>query len=265
MSNTFDRVLFRLFIFWYINGVVLLSFDILPPALEWANAVFLILSGLLGVVYFLRNYGQAIGGIISALIFIVTLLAEAIGVHYGLFFGHYYYNPDFGLVIMDLPLTIGFAWLMVIATTHVISKQLVHMIDSTWLKGLVYVVVASLAAVVIDLIIDPVAFHVKEYWIWHQGGLYYDIPFSNFAGWFWLAFILHSIIFIFLTLKKLWVQDVSRYWTDRMVWLFLLMIVMFMIIAATAGLWLSIIVTAIPMILLLLGYFISRKKESEHQ
>lgn len=261
MSHTFDRILFGLFIFWYINGVILLTFDILPPALEWANAVFLILSGTLGVVYFIRNYGAALGSVISAAIFLITLLVEGAGVHYGLFFGHYYYNPDFGLVVFDLPLTIGFAWLMVIATTHGISKQLTKVISNTWIRGLTYVVAGSIFAVVIDLIIDPVAFHIKEYWIWDQGGLYYDIPFSNFAGWFWLAFLLHAIIYLLLSYKKVYHIDQSPYWKIRMVWLFGLMIFMFMVIAATEQLWLAIIVTAIPAIIILWSYLLSLQKE----
>jgi bisanhydrobacterioruberin hydratase len=262
MSHTFDRYIFRLFLFWYINGVILLTFDILPPALEWANAVFLILSGALGVIYFIRNYGLELGGILSALIFFITLLVEGMGVHYGLFFGHYYYNPDFGLVVLDLPLTIGFAWLMVIATTHVISKEVTKGISNIWLKGIVYATFASFAAVVIDLIIDPVAFHIKQYWIWDQGGLYYDIPFSNFAGWFWLAFLLHSVIYLILVGKKRYHSDQSTYWKNRMVWLFALMILMFMIIAATGELWFAILTTAIPTNIILIIYVRSTTKEN---
>lgn len=57
----FENGVFKLFIFWYIIGVLLLSFDLLPSWLEWANAVFLILAGALGALYFMRRFGIGIG------------------------------------------------------------------------------------------------------------------------------------------------------------------------------------------------------------
>ncbi|TWI57953.1 carotenoid biosynthesis protein [Halalkalibacter nanhaiisediminis] len=263
MSNRFDRILFRFFLFWYTCGVILLTFDILPPFLEWANAVFLILSGLLGVVYFIRNYGFQLGLFLSLMIFFVTIFIEWIGVQFGLFFGHYYYNPDFGLIFFDVPLTIGFAWLMVISTTHVITKQIVRPIKQPLKQGNMYAFIGALAAVVIDLVIDPVAYLVKEYWIWNGEGFYYGVPFSNFAGWFILAFILHTLVYLILYLRSKWTTEQSTYWTVRMVWLYALMIFMFMILALTNGLIGAAFLTATLTGILLVIYF-SIKKGGNH-
>ncbi|GAE33547.1 carotenoid biosynthesis protein [Halalkalibacter akibai] len=258
MPNTFDLILFRLFVFWYVSGVILLTFSILPPALEWANAIFLILAGTLGGTYFIRNYGFVSGVCISLFIIIFTILVEWVGVTYGLFFGHYYYNPDFGLFIFDLPLTIGFAWLMVIATTHVIAKQLtIHLVK---LRFLAFAFVGALAAVIMDLILDPVAYLVKQYWIWNTDGIYYGIPFSNFAGWFCLAFVIHLIIYLLLLTK--WEFNQNPYWKKRMVILYVLMIMMFTILALNNGLFFAPIITVTLVVPMLILY--NTKKESHY-
>ncbi|MFC0558196.1 carotenoid biosynthesis protein [Halalkalibacter alkalisediminis] len=141
--------------------MILLTFNVLPPSLEWANAVFLVLACLLGGTYFVRNYGSVIGSGISIFIILSTTFVEWLGVTLGLFFGHYYYNPDFGLFIFDLPLTIGFAWLMVIATTHVLAKHITRKL--TKYKMIAFSFVGARAAFVMDLLLDPVVYIFKEY------------------------------------------------------------------------------------------------------
>ncbi len=237
------KLAFRLFIFWYIVGVFLLLFDLLPPWLEWANAVFLILSGILGGIYFTVNYQKWLGFSISLFIIFSTIFVEWIGVEYNLFFGHYDYNSDFGPKIAGVPIAIGFAWLMVIATTHVLAKQIVRLftLKHRLLLGFCYAIIGAFAAVVIDLVIDPVAFQVKEYWIWYEGGFYYEIPLSNFLGWFILAFGIH--LFVFILLGKEWSLDRDGEWKNKMVVLNVLIISMFVLFALQGKLLLSAFIT----------------------
>jgi bisanhydrobacterioruberin hydratase len=52
----------------------------------------------------------------------------------------------------------------------------------------------ALLAVGLDLLLEPVAFHVKNYWQWApiEGG-YYGIPWSNFATWLVASFALNLL------------------------------------------------------------------------
>lgn len=192
--------LFRIFIFWYICGFVLLTFDLIPPPLQWANSVFLILAGSIGSIYFIQVYGKIRGVSYSLFVIFLSILVEHLGVKYQIWFGNYYYEKDFGLMIGDVPITIGFAWLMVIAGTHELSYTFVSSIQS--FKYVFFVFIGSLLAVAMDLILDPVAFHVKQYWLWTDGGIYYDIPFSNFTGWFWLAMVFHIVGAMLLSFRN---------------------------------------------------------------
>ncbi|WP_035186186.1 carotenoid biosynthesis protein [Alteribacter aurantiacus] len=255
-----DQYLFRFFIVWYGCGVVLLSFDLVPPWLEWANVVFLITSGLLAMMFFYRTYKKTLGLFFILTVFVLSMVIESIGVATGLFFGDYVYKTDFGPKIIGVPITIGFAWVMVIGTSHVFAKLLSAFVGK--FAFLVYTLYGALVATSIDLIIDPVAYEVKEYWVWLEGGLYYDIPFSNFLGWFVLSFVLHTIIFALGRKNGQWLTSSDSYWHTNMRWLYFLMTMMFVIVALVNGLILAGIVSACCLAIVYTVDFLLRKKRT---
>ena len=230
-----DRI-FKLFIFWYICGVILLSFDLLPWWLEWANAFFLILAGTLGFLYLWNRFGARVGGSVGVLIFFSTFIVEWAGADSDFLFGSYDYTDRFAPNVFGVPIAIGFAWLMVMATSHVIARWIVPA------GGILYAAVGGIAAVIIDLIIDPVAYQIKGYWIWEDTGFYYDIPWTNFTGWFIVAFVLHLILDAAFRYRKLHVQAEQA--ENRMVLLYVLMIAMFILLGAIGGLWLAALLTS---------------------
>ena len=230
-----DRI-FKLFIFWYICGIILLGFDLLPSWLEWANAFFLILAGTLGFLYFLKRFGLVSGTILGIFIFFSTFIVEWAGSDSGFLFGSYDYTDRFAPNLFGVPIAIGFAWLMVMATTHVVARWIFPA------GGLLYAVAGGIGAVIIDLIIDPVAYQIKEYWIWEDTGLYYDIPWTNFFGWFVVAFVLHMAIDFVMKKKSLVITAEQA--EKRMVLLYVLMIAMFVMLGLIGGLLLASFLTA---------------------
>lgn len=55
-----------------------------------------------------------------------SIFAEHLGVEYGILFGDYYYTQDFGPKLIGVPIAIGFAWLMVIASSHALAKVIAY-------------------------------------------------------------------------------------------------------------------------------------------
>ncbi|WP_342527002.1 carotenoid biosynthesis protein [Chryseomicrobium sp. FSL W7-1435] len=242
----------QLFLFWFAVGVVLVGFDLLPPWLEWANTVFLVLAGVMGIFYFFALFSPKKAVTITLVIYLFSSFMEYLGSAYGILFGEYDYTDRFGAKIFDIPFTIGFAWLLVMSTTHAIAMRI------TQRPGIATVVLGSLAAVVMDLIIDPVAFKANEYWIWVEGGLYYDIPWTNFMGWFVVASILHAVIWLFQSDGSQ--QSSFNKWEKRIYFLYGMMIFMFMVTAANAGLWLAIGLTFVLTIL----FYLAAEWRSRH-
>jgi len=258
--SSFGRALYLVFLFWYVMGMLLLSFNLLPTWLEWANAVFLILCGLLGFFYFYHAYGKKISLSVSSIIFIISMLAESIGVQFGLFFGEYNYGPDFGLQLFGVPIAIGFAWIWVIASTHALAREITIMLKSYAVKLFCYVLLGTFFAVAIDLIIDPVAVS-RSYWLWDTEGFYYGIPFFNFVGWFILSLIFHGMLALILHVKELWLIPPHRLWTQRIVWVYLLVIIMFNLLALLTQLYLAVTLSLSTTLLIIWLYWISIKKQ----
>ncbi|MFJ7667408.1 carotenoid biosynthesis protein [Lysinibacillus sp. NPDC097195] len=233
--------IFYFFLTWYSFGVILVGFNLLPTWLEWANSVFIITAGILGIIYFVRGFGVGQGLTISILIFIITFIVEYLGSAHSVFFGSYHYTQYFAPNLLGVPVAIGFAWIMVLATSDAIVRAMP--LTNRWIHS----ILAGLLAVVFDLVLDPVSFKVKSYWIWEEGGYYYDIPFTNFLDWFLTAFVLHR--FISLLFKR---RQADRQWQQRMFLLYCLMIVMFASIALLHALYLATIIPIIAVAILLL-------------
>ncbi|PFA70162.1 hypothetical protein CN378_02340 [Bacillus sp. AFS015802] len=239
MNKQWQDWIWIVFLIWYGVGIILVSLDWLPPALNWANAVFLYIAGFLAILYAMKRFRGSSGLIVSICIMLLTVIAESLGVHYGWIFGSYHYEKDFGFQLFGVPVTIGFAWVMVIFTSMAYYELLLNK-AKTVVGACIYGSVTSLLAVTMDLIIDPVAFKGREYWIWDQGGPYYDIPTQNFMGWFFVSFSIQFILYYFI--KQ---ETFSSKWSRRMRRLYFLVILMFMVTALVEGLWLSVFVTSV--------------------
>lgn len=242
MFLKWEERIYRLFLVWYVIGIVLLGFDLLPAWLEWANAVFLILAGTIGFLYFFKRFGKSVGIAIGLTIFFSTFIIEGAGANSGFLFGSYDYTDRFAPNLFGVPIAIGFAWLMVVATSHVLAR---------WIfphGTIAYAVTGGIGAVIMDLIIDPVAYRLKSYWIWEDTGWYYGIPWTNFFGWFLVSFALHVLIDLAMRHKSMSITNETA--ERRLVLLYLLMIVMFAMLGALGGLWLAVAASTLPAILL---------------
>lgn len=116
--------------------------------------------------------------IFAVVVFGVGFFSEVLGVHTGLLFGNYSYGAALGLKLWEVPLLIGLNWLMLVYTTGHISNYFK-------LHWLVKALIGTLLMVLLDYFIEPVAMQY-DFWGW-QGN---HIPFSNFIGWFAVAFLL---------------------------------------------------------------------------
>ena len=246
-KTKWQHYIFYFFLVWYSFGVILVGFNILPTWLEWANSVFIITSGVLGSIYFLNLFGVMKGSLITGIIFIGSFLLEYVGSSYSVLFGSYHYTHYFAPNLFGVPIAIGFAWIMVIATSHAIVHSL--RIPYRWIRA----ILGGLLAVVFDLVLDPVSYKVKEYWLWEESGFYYGIPASNFTGWFITAFCLLLVIDLFKAGK------IDLLWQKRMIFLYSLMIMMFAFIALLNSLYIA---GVLPLIVLAILLFLLKRGES---
>ena len=216
--------LLGLYLFIYVWSVPMLMFDLVPIWGRGMGGFLLILQGVI-VGLWLAQAGGLRGGVAAIAILVLSYLVEFVGVRTGMPFGRYTYTPALGLQLGGaVPLAIPFAWLLVVPGAL--------MAAAPTRRAAVVVPLAALLALLLDLLIEPVAAHVAAYWRWSEPGAYYGVPAANFVAWGCTAFVLVGML-------HLLVPDL--YSSPRMsrlpAWLFVLNALQFTLVDAAYGFW----------------------------
>lgn len=172
-------VLILVLVIFYLIGIVGLtsSFreDFLP--LSFMNLVISFTVLLLALKnQSLRFYVFVFTG------FSIGMIAEWIGVHTGLLFGNYVYGNNLGPLWYGVPIIIGINWVML----TIISGSIAERLKIHWFFK---AVIATFLMLILDFLIEPIAV-LSDYWTWSG-----EIPFSNFVGWFLIAFVIQLVYF----------------------------------------------------------------------
>ena len=135
--------------------------------------------------------------------YLVTFMLEAIGVATGDVFGSYEYGPTLGLKLLDVPLVIGFNWVVVvlgaITGVELVAERLRRRMGVSRQRRSVSVAVGAvlaaasvgLVAVGFDLLLEPVAIGLDY---WHWAGVV--VPLRNYVAWFLIAALVSFPVFL---------------------------------------------------------------------
>ncbi len=185
-------VLFAFFCFAYPFAVIGVAFDVHPPfSLDWAGSALLFLEGLLLLVAASLHYGWLRGLLAGISVIVLSYCVEALGVETGFPFGVYRYtNVLFPRLPGGVPLAVMFAWVLIVFGAYGCLR-----IEKRGL-GIGGALLGAALATLLDLEIEPVAFHVESYWKWLAPGYpnYYGVPLANFVAWFVVAFVLLLLV-----------------------------------------------------------------------
>ena len=132
---------------------------------------------------------------------VATIVIEIVGVKTGIPFGTYEYDPArLGPTLLQVPLLIPFAWLMMLYPSWLVVNDLVK-------AKVPAVLMSALLMATWDLYLDPQMFN-EGYWTWFASGVpSKEIPISNFFGWFITAAIIFTLVSRFVGEPK---SDVSK-------------------------------------------------------
>lgn len=122
------------------------------------------------------------------IVFLVTFIAEVIGVKTGLIFGDYFYGDVLGFKYFEVPLIIGLNWVLIILGAIKIAEE-----NTKNKTGIVFV--AGLIALLFDITLEPTAMHLN-YWQWTGGA----IPLQNYIAWV-LITIVAALLFIAMKVR----------------------------------------------------------------
>lgn len=177
--------------------LTIVGMDLWLPSATILTVVFFFTFSL---AHLLESRGLRVGLLMFCAAFLVTLACEAIGVATGLLFGSYTYSDQLGPKVFGLvPALIPVAWFMVLYPAYAVTQFVLHGVAPGWSRRLggwkLAILQSALAAVAMtawDLSLDP-RMVADGYWTWRDGGAYFGIPLSNFAGWMITSFTIYLL------------------------------------------------------------------------
>lgn len=183
-------------LFFFLTGLVasmhffgffLMNWEKTRAFFELLTPLNLVVSGF-ALLYFHPDWSKKF--VFACLfVFLGGLTIEIVGVQTGWIFGHYEYGKTLGIKLLDVPLTIGLNWLVLLyATSALVCEWNV----SIFVKAIVPAVLMTS----LDYLIEPVAIQ-HDFWHWFGAA----IPFSNYRDWFIAAYFL-GLIFFYLNAPK---------------------------------------------------------------
>ena len=128
--------------------------------------------------------------VIVFLIFSIGMIAEILGVNYGLIFGKYDYGDNLGLKLLGVPLLIGLNWVVLTFICGSISN---HFIKNKYLS----IVVGIILMLLIDITLEPIA-PTLDYWEF-SGSI---APIQNYIGWAFTSLLTLSIYQFYYSSKE---------------------------------------------------------------
>lgn len=141
-----------------------------------------LLLSIAAVILFHKSHDTAREILFFLFILIAAFIIEAIGVKTGRIFGTYEYDTGLGPELFDTPLMIGVNWALLVYCTAVIAGRFPV---SDFLK----IIAGSALMLVYDVILEQAA-PVMHMWSFEDN----VIPWRNYASWFLLAVIFHSLL-----------------------------------------------------------------------
>ena len=124
-------------------------------------------------------------------IFFVGMIAEILGVQYGLIFGNYEYGNNLGLKLLGVPILIGFNWVVLTVICGSISSKI---FKKSKVLSIIFGVILML---LIDITLEPIA-PVLDYWEFSGS----KAPLQNYIGWGITSLITQTLYQYFYKTKE---------------------------------------------------------------
>ena len=188
----------------------LAQFEWGPTILSWSMAgggvVYMLLGTLAVALYARRTIGpwHWLSFMIPAIA--ISLSSELLGTSTGFPFGYYRYLSGLGYKIAGLvPFTIPLSWFYVGFSAYLIARAgLSTTAMQPWLRQLSAIAFGSLCLTSWDFVLDPgMSQAAIPFWIWEQPGVFFGMPYQNFAGWLGTGALFMGVAAILWRVKPL--------------------------------------------------------------
>jgi uncharacterized membrane protein len=161
------------------------------PARDAVSWAIVLLGSGVSVSHAVLSRGARTGLGVLALVAVVAVLAEALGLATGVPYGQYSYSDALGPTLLGVPFLVPLAWLMMAWPSWVLAARLAPR------SRPVRVLVAGYVFAAWDVVLDPQMVQAG-YWRWADPspGLpgIDTVPLTNLAGWLLAGLVLMSLL-----------------------------------------------------------------------
>jgi uncharacterized membrane protein len=193
-----ESFFFGAFIFWSVAGLIF-TFGRLTPATigHWlpsgnlrdfvdlciinGDTILILLAFFNTHLHAARQWTDGVARRWAFTILSCAYLIETVGTLTGIPFGDYHYTDRFGPVLGYVPLTIPLAWHVIVTNALFLVRAVAPHVSAT-----IEALIAGLICMLYDVVLEPFATTVKDYWTWNDG----SVPFLNYVSWFVLSTLL---------------------------------------------------------------------------
>lgn len=171
-----------------------------PALIKLIPAISIIVPTLFAFMHGTRRLGWRTMLVFFAIAFVVSWCLESLSIVTGFPFGHYHYTEKLGPKLGLVPLLIMPAYFSMCYLSwnlaHIVLDKYDHVADG--LQRFAVPVLAAFIMVMWDMSMDPSRATLSQAWIWHQGGGYFGVPFSNFMGWYLCVYLIFQGLAFYL-------------------------------------------------------------------
>lgn len=182
-------------IFLFISGFFVATFPV-KPELAHVSSIFVLFMAAPSYLALCRWVGWKQGVLVLAALAAYAVVVEFIAVKTGLPYGEFEHFDKIGYRLFGVvPWTVPFAWTPLVLASYALAAR--------WTQStLARLLVSALLLVAIDLLLDPGAV-AQKFWLYSRDGVlgigplgyrFYDVPLSNFLGWFLTGILASAVL-----------------------------------------------------------------------
>lgn len=159
----------------------------------WTTTVFLSIQFAALVLYMILKYELKGLSIIIPVMLVSGYLIEYAGVKTGYPFGEYLYTDKLQPQLFGVPAAISLSWVIVVVSSFLI------VFSENGKNLFAKIVYSSLIVLGLDLMLEPFAAFINQFWIWRAG----FVPIQNYVSWFIIAVIFSTLLYRLVRKKSL--------------------------------------------------------------
>ena len=193
-----SRALLAILALYFLGRIV----EILPSSTPSTPFVALEIFSAFGFALIHGAQHYRLRGILvfTAICLVIGNIVENIGVITGVPYGHYVFLSLMGPKILNVPILLGLAYIGMAYVSWTLARLILGATHPA-LAGSRLIGVPLLASFIMtawDFAQDPVWSTLLHAWRWYDGGIWFGVPFTNYAGWLLTVFLIYIAFALYL-------------------------------------------------------------------